>query len=235
MSVFALFITPGVRDAAAAKLRYDGDDEAWEGLSAKRIAEVAEELKRAHGMAVEEGLEREGEDPPGIDLEEVRDVVGFDARVDRSGVMVSIYGGNSAEETEGNAKRGIAAARTAARLLGAPVYDTDRERLVDLATEEAELTSSATESLARPDPMVAGQRRANAAALWFGLIPFVCIVVTRTFLRGFTAFLVMFGVMAASGAFAAWWVRRPTRRKVSSPPPPEAVRAPKGNEPIRPS
>src|SRR5437870_4686156 len=103
MSGYVLFVTPGVgpAGAAAAKARYEGEDEAYEGLTEERIRAVADELMKGHGLVVDPSGDAAEDTPPGVDLEEGRDSIGFDVRVDRWGATIVLYVGDSPDETAG--------------------------------------------------------------------------------------------------------------------------------------
>src|SRR5258706_13919960 len=122
---WVLFVSPGIRaaDAAAAKLRYEGEDEKDDYLDQARIRSVAGELMREHSLQVASEDDEESGAPSGLDLEGAGDAPAPEWRVDCWGVTVSIGGSEDLQP-------GLAAARTASRLLGGAGYDTDRARIL---------------------------------------------------------------------------------------------------------
>jgi hypothetical protein len=236
MGSYVFFVSPGIRagDAALASSRYEAEDDRYEGLTPDRVRSVADELSRAHGLTVDPSANDPEE---GLDLEEARDVVGVDVHVDRFGVTVQIYGGDSERESADNLKRGSAIARTASRLLEGAVYDAERGQIVDLSFEDADLARAASAALARREDVGGSQKQKLVAVVLFMLIPTVGFGLVRLYVRGFAGFLIMFGMMALGGAFLSRWSRRPARPPAvpAGPGPRDFQRAAPGAKPIKPS
>src|SRR5258706_3560972 len=216
---WVLFVSPGIRaaDAAAAKIRYEGEDEKDDCLDQARIRSVAGELMREHSLQVASEDDEESGAPSGLDLEGAGDAPAPEVRVDCWGVTVSIGGPEDLQ-------LGLAAARTASRLLGGAVYDTDRDRILDPSEGIPDVSRAAAEVFTRSGsgPASPSMKRARTAAIVFMLIPTVGFLVARRFFGGGPAFAAVFLAMAAMAVFTSWWSRRPTPAAPGETPRPAA-------------
>ncbi len=212
MSLYNLFVSPGIApgDEAAAKARFEGEDER-SYLDQARIRQMADELMREHGLSVSSEDEEDVADPGTPRGIELQGAGAPDVRVDGWGVTITAYAGESQSATLDAMKGALAVARTASRLLGGAVYDTERGRIVaagepDLASEAAEVYSQSTARSARSRETL---KRARVAMILLVLIPTVGLNLARRYLSGLPLFLVVFGALIAAALLTRRWIRKP--------------------------
>jgi hypothetical protein len=237
VATWVLFVSPGIRstDAAAAKVRYEGEDEKDDYLDEARVRSVAGELMREHPLQVASEDDEDSGSPRGLDLDGAGAAASPEVRVDGWGITVSIH---EAEEVA----PGLAIARSASRLLAGAVYDAERELILELDGTDAQALRAAAEVFARSGTAPAppqSMKRARTAAILFMLVPTVGFVIARRFLGSGLAFAAVFVAMASMAVFTSWWVRRPAPaapRPGESPPmtAPPREDASFGNRPIKP-